>query len=158
VTKLEYTANIAVVVTCIVAVAHVVLDRLPKAPPSYKAGERITDSAGLGFRNAKQTLILFERSTCHFCNESLGFYSRLTSLAHGKGTRIVALTSEDTRINRSFLEAHGVTIDSVVALKDDKLKVFGTPTLILVGNDGTVLSSWVGKLAPEKESEVIGKL
>ena len=158
-TKLEHAANIAVVVACIVAVAHTVLNSIPKAPPqSYKAGEKITDSPGLGLRNAKRTLILFESSTCHFCNESLGFYSRLTNVAHENGTRIVALTYEDTGANQSFLETHGVTIDTVLALRDNKLNVFATPTLILVGNDGRVVSSWVGKLTPEKESEVIGKL
>jgi thioredoxin-related protein len=158
-TKLELAANIAVVLTCVVTLVRTVADKTPKAPPqSYKSGEKIADSPSLDFRDAKRTLVLFESSTCHFCNESLGFYSRLASLAHKNGTRIVALTFEDTGVNKSFLATHGVEPDAVLALKDTKLKVFATPTLILVKNDGTVVASWVGKLPAQKESEVIAKL
>jgi thioredoxin-related protein len=154
--KLEIAANVAVVLTCAVALVRVAI---PKASPrTYELGEKIADGPGLEFRTAKRTLILFERSTCKFCNESLGFYSRLASLARKNGTRVVALTSEDTGANGNFLATNGVTVDAVLALQDNRLKVFATPTLILVKNDGTVVGSWVGKLTEQKESEVVAKL
>jgi len=34
----------------------------------------------------------------------------------------------------------------------------GTPTLILVNNNGIITDSWVGMLSPEKEAEVWTRL
>ncbi|HEX8686998.1 MAG TPA: hypothetical protein VF654_10865, partial [Pyrinomonadaceae bacterium] len=42
------------------------------------------------------------------------------------------------------------------AFKD--LGVRGTPTLLLVNGEGVVTGSWFGKLSPEKEEEVLGRL
>jgi hypothetical protein len=40
----------------------------------------------------------------------------------------------------------------------DALQVTGTPTLILVNEKGEVTHTWIGRLAPEKESEVFRQL
>ncbi len=34
----------------------------------------------------------------------------------------------------------------------------GTPTLILVNREGGVKGVWIGKLTPDKESELVAKL
>ena len=36
-----------------------------------------------------------------------------------------------------------------------KLKISGTPTLMLVDRSGTVLNAWIGMLSPRQELEVI---
>jgi thioredoxin-related protein len=38
------------------------------------------------------------------------------------------------------------------------LGVQGTPTLILVNQDGKVEQSWAGKLPPEQETEVLKRI
>jgi hypothetical protein len=38
------------------------------------------------------------------------------------------------------------------------LKVHGTPVLLLVGYNGVVDRVWIGKLKPERESEVLQSL
>jgi hypothetical protein len=40
----------------------------------------------------------------------------------------------------------------------DSIRVGGTPTLILTNDKGEVTDFWVGKLAPDKEVELINKL
>ncbi|MDQ3750112.1 MAG: hypothetical protein M3367_14050 [Acidobacteriota bacterium] len=40
----------------------------------------------------------------------------------------------------------------------DSLQVDGTPTLLLVNDKGEITNSWIGKLPPNKEAEVINKL
>jgi thioredoxin-related protein len=158
--KVEQVANVAVILTCAFTIIHLAgvggTRRMP--PQTYKPGEKIVDTTRLGLRNAPRTLIMFESSTCRFCNESLGFYSRLSQQARANGVRIVALTPEDVGVNKTFLSAHGVSTDTVAGLKDNRLKVSATPTLILVRSDGTVVNSWVGKIATEKEAEVMATI
>jgi hypothetical protein len=51
-----------------------------------------------------------------------------------------------------------VTVDEVRQDSLDSIGVTGTPTLILVNREGAVDGVWVGKLPPEGETEVLGRL
>lgn len=159
--KLETIVNILVLVTCIVITVHFVSDMFTKnnAPrPPYKAGDKLVDTPDFGFHQAHQTLILFESSRCHFCAASMAFYTTVREAARKVGTRVIALTPEDIAANRTYLESQGVRPDAVASLAANRLAVRATPTLILVRRDGTVIRSWVGKLTPKGESEVIASL
>jgi len=82
------------------------------------------------------------------------FYQHLRGLAQSSGVRMVAVTAEKVDLNRDYLSRNGVTVDSVVSDVDAKVRVAATPTLILVGSDGTILQSWIGKLNPKQEKDV----
>jgi hypothetical protein len=57
-----------------------------------------------------------------------------------------------------YLADLGIAVDDVRQARLTSLGIRGTPTLLLVNKDGVVRSSWVGRLRPEKELEVMARL
>lgn len=60
--------------------------------------------------------------------------------------------------SKKHLDKLGLAAIDVKQASLDSIKVDGTPTLILIDKKGEVISSWVGKLLPNKETEVISRL
>ena len=118
----------------------------------------ITDNPRLGLGSAERTLIMITASTCHFCRESLPFYRTMVTRARRAGARIVAVTAEDPDVNRTYLETAGVPVDAVVSASQADIPIRGTPTLILVTRNGSVMKSWVGKLSGSHEAMLMGML
>jgi hypothetical protein len=56
------------------------------------------------------------------------------------------------------LSGLGVEINEIKQLTPGAIRVQGTPTILLVNNAGVVTEEWLGKLPPEKESEVLSRL
>jgi hypothetical protein len=68
---------------------------------------------------------------------------------------VVALSAEPPSESRGFFEAYGIPIENFAGSSDNGVRVPGTPTLIVVRRDGTVLGSWTGKLSAGLEAEVL---
>jgi len=109
----------------------------------------------------QSTLLLAVRKGCRFCDDSMPFYRRLVALRdqHQIDTELVAVFPD------SEGEAHGVLkdarLDSIVLASGvplSRIKVTGTPTLILVDSRGVVSRAWSGELTPDGEEEVIKAL
>jgi len=60
--------------------------------------------------------------------------------------------------SKKYLDELGVAIEEVKQAKLDSIGVHGTPTLILVDNQGVVMASWVGKLSADGEADVLRRL
>ena len=52
----------------------------------------------------------------------------------------------------------GVSVAEVRQAEFKALKVSGTPTLLLVDNNGIVQHVWIGKLTAAKEKEVLARV
>ena len=157
----ETLVNIALVVTCL-WVMHTVYALPSKSeraqPTSYKTGERLElDYLDNLDESATPTLLLFVRSTCKFCTESMPFYSVLTrdlrSRAIAKRVRVVVITSDDERTASEYLMAHSVAADTIVPNRIPPQKVWATPTVI-VSSRGIVKKEWIGRLDVNGEKEV----
>lgn len=98
------------------------------------------------------------QTSCHFCNESAPFYKRLIEDVKGKDIKLVAVIPTDIEKSRSHLDKLGLTNLDVKQASLNSIQVNGTPTLILIDQKGEIINSWVGKLPPNKEAEVISKL
>jgi hypothetical protein len=88
------------------------------------------------------------------------FYRRLTAVRAGDSgsSRIIAVGPETVEAIKGYFRQHGVPLEAAVTLQPghaSRLKVSGTPTLILVDRNGSVLGVWIGKLKPEAESAVL---
>jgi len=156
--KLDVLANVATVVACCI-VSYVLLTRSAAPPMSsadYKAGEQMDKLRDVDYSQAAQTLVMFVRSSCHFCTESMPFYERVAiSHAHTSGhLHIVALTGEPVETTAKYLADHSVAIDQVVPIDSNGSRFTGTPTLVLVDRNGTVTHAWRGKLNEEREREL----
>ena len=159
--KIELAANVAIIVVAVVLCAVLVKTYLlapkPEAQPQQQSlvGARVSvpevDWGGNG-----RTLLLVLQKGCRFCAESAPFYQRLAREA-GQ-VRLVAVLPQQAEESREYLRELNVPVGEVRQAPFKDLGIRGTPTLLLVNGEGVVTGSWFGKLSPEKEEEVLGRL
>lgn len=136
-------------------------ERAPTLPPELQIGSEVPALPGINFAFAEQarTVLVMVRSTCSYCTESMPFYKRLMERRRASaGTRVVAVSAEPETVTTAYLASHGVSVDQVVSLRDNLLRVPGTPTVIVVRADGQVTSSHVGKLNAAGEEDVLAQI
>ncbi|HEY0084050.1 MAG TPA: hypothetical protein VGB61_14830 [Pyrinomonadaceae bacterium] len=166
--KIELLANVSIIIAALLLVTVLIKRNLPQSPQSAAAASppafRIQPGTKIQLpdvdwgRNG-QTLLLALSEGCRFCSESAGFYQRL---AGEKGMpdnpRLVAVLPQEVSRGQAYLNNLGVAVDDVKQSTLGAIGVSGTPTLILVDSAGIVQESWVGKLPPEREAEVLRRL
>jgi hypothetical protein len=151
-TGLMLVASVALIWASLVSIRGSDTRSNPTRPQSYKEGD-LLEIPGLNLLGS-QTLILFLRSQCQYCTDSMGFYRRLGDAQ--RKTRVVVLGYEPEDVLRTYLDAHAVRVDQTVSVTPKGLKFRGTPTLMLVGPAGIIRRVWFGKLPSlADESEII---
>ncbi|HKQ53675.1 MAG TPA: hypothetical protein VJT74_14970 [Pyrinomonadaceae bacterium] len=163
--RLESLANIAIIVAavllCFVLVKNYLLpDRSKDRPRDLRvpAGTKVS-LPGVDWAGNKRTLLVVLQKGCHFCSESAPFYQRVIRETAGRGdVHLIAVLPQPTDESRKYLDELGVTIDDLKQSELDAVSVGGTPTLILVDNQGVVVNSWVGKLNADNEADVLRRL
>lgn len=166
--KIELLANIAIIVVALllgaVLVKRYLLPQEPAAP-SAASDARIQPGAkvelpGVEWKNGEETLLLVLSDSCRFCTESAGFYQKLAQAKAQQGgrPRLIAVLPQEKSQGQAYLSKLGVAVDDVRQAPLDAIGVRGTPTLLLVDGTGVLKASWVGKLPPDKEAEVLGRL
>jgi thioredoxin-related protein len=160
--KLETAANIAIIVVAILLGAVIIQKYLL---PSSSRPQRMQPVIGkqmnlpdVNWASQPKTLILALSTTCHFCNESAPFYRRLIESVKGKNVKLIAVFPTETEAGRTHFKELGLSDIEVKQSPLANMQVSGTPTLILTDDKGQVTKSWIGKLPPEKETEVINTL
>jgi thioredoxin-related protein len=165
--KLDVTANIAIIVVCIVA--SVILIRREFFPPpspqeaaAAKPGERFDALKAMVPAGADRALVIAVSPLCHFCNESMPFYKQLVDRRNQSrsGVKVIAAgpSAKAREDELKKFQDGGVQPDNVVEANFSSIKVPGTPTVMLVDHDGRVLGVWVGKLEEDREREVLKRL
>lgn len=165
--KIEFLANISIIVVALLLGVVLVKDLLAARPipaggnnlrrpnEAIQVGEKINLPDVDWHRNG-QTLILAISTSCHFCTDSTPFYKRL---AEERGaTRIVAVLPQSPDEGRDYLSKRGVAVDEVRQASLNSLGVTGTPTIITADKEGKAGGVWFGKLPPEKEAEVLNRV
>jgi len=165
--KTELLANIAIIIVAVLLCGVLVKRYLLTGDQSFNDRNAVLRIAAgtkvslpeVDWAKNNRTLLLVLSKDCHFCSESAPFYQRLVRDLEGKdGIRLVAVLPQDVSEGRKYLDGLGVSINEVKQSNLESLGVSGTPTLIMVNSEGAVTDSWVGKLPPDKESEVLGRL
>jgi thioredoxin-related protein len=129
----------------------------------YRTGERLPLNASIDVSKSAQTLLLFLRSTCKFCTESMPFYVRLAAARRTAGTdlRLVVISADPPQVLAAYLAEFQLRVDQAVTLAPAELAQFrvrGTPTLVLTDRSGTVRRVWIGKLQQPAESELLASI
>jgi len=161
---IEVTTNIAIILVAILLGVVLVKNYLlsepkpdPSAPPTVPVGTQMS-LQDVNWGAKKRTLLMALSDTCRFCTESAGFYKKLAQeRAKSNDVRIIAVLPQDVSAGQAYLNKLGVSVDEVRQSSLDAVGVKATPTLILVDDKGVVTASWVGKLPPDKENEVINR-
>lgn len=125
--------------------------------PESPVGKTIT-LENINWKENKKTLVLYVSTTCRYCTESSSFYQRLVQENSARGVPIVAVMPQPIEEATAYLKANNVNIWQVYNSSLESIGVRATPTLLLVDENGVVVESWRGKLAENKEAEVISKL
>ena len=157
--RLELIANIAIIIVAI-ALGVVLVKKYVRVQPTTvdsntSANEpRVVEKINLpGIDWSKRaTLVLAISTSCHFCTESAPFYRDLAQ-AHN-GIRLMAVLPQPIEVGKHYLDTLGVQVDEVLQAPLNEINVKGTPTLLLVNREGTVVGKWVGRLPAEKEAQV----
>lgn len=170
---LSTTADVAIVVLALAVVTQVgfqIRDRLqpprqpaPRAatpPPDYLPGDKLPEGVDVTLEKADYTLLMFLSSTCGYCTASMPFYGKLSEARSNSSVpvRLTAVSGEPREVLVDYLAQHNVAVDAMVGLSSNdfrRMKVRGTPTLILATREGVIRKVWIGRLGPEQEAEVL---
>ena len=154
----------AILVACCLVVAGLALERRfggdlgGQPPPLYEPGDTADVFDEIAYGDSDRTALLYVRSTCSYCTDSMPFYqtvttARTTARAHSSASvSLVAVSMEPAEVTRNYLAEHGVEVDRIVS---EDVRSVPTPTLVIVDSEGVVEQSWTGLLRPDAEDEVI---
>jgi len=161
--KIEVGANVAIIAIALLLGTVLVRRYLPTQPPPpgpaasapIRPGAKLS-LPGVDWSRSERTLLMVLSTNCGFCTESVPFYQRLAR--ERGGARLVAVMPQPIGEAQKYLGEHSIAVDEVRQAAPNAVGVRGTPTLIMLDGTGSVLETWVGKLPPEKESEVLKRL
>src|SRR6185295_19263171 len=157
--RFESVTNIAILIAALIASVVLVRNYLlsgpgRRLPPQVAVGETfaLTDVDWKGNGN---TLVLALAPGCDSCSESAPFYRRLMAELAAQRIHVTAVLPESVEESREYLRNLNVEIGDVRQGSFELLKIRGTPTLILVDEQGVVRNVWLGRFPPDKEQQVI---
>jgi thioredoxin-related protein len=161
--RLDTIANVATIVTSVILCVFLFsrYHDLPSTPSQirsaipYKPGDRMDAIHDVGYESTA-TVLLFVRSDCRFCTESMPFYKQLTSLDDRKEkfVRVVAISSDSNDQLATYLALYGLDLDQAVGAQRST-KITATPTLVIVDQDGVVAGCWRGLLPQDQQHKVL---
>lgn len=157
--KVELVANIGIVIVALLAAVLFVrnyLGRSPK-PQTISIGSKVK-LKDVNWRANRKTLVLALSTNCHFCTESAPFYRQLVKTAASQNVRTLAVFPQSLTEATSYLAAEAVKVDFVQQSPLPDIQVSGTPTVLLVNENGEVKAVWVGKLPAEREKDLLDRL
>jgi hypothetical protein len=165
--RLEKVTNVAIILACLFLIGNLARNYYisrrpnPQILPDIQKGRVVKlPGAEPTVQHAGPTLVLALSKNCRFCQESVGFYQKLTAFKNSspQGLRLVAVLPEKQEEAASYLKEQGIGVDEVVSMPVSKLGVRGTPTLLLLDGQSKLEEAWVGKLNDSQEAQVIDRL
>jgi hypothetical protein len=165
--RLEKATNIAIIIACLFLVGsllrnYYISKELPPQLPQIQKGTVINlpvPNWGEG-QTAVPTLVMVLSKECHFCNDSIPFYQKLTAVKNStlQRLRLVAVLPDKQEDAEAYLNGNGIGVDAVLSMPVTNLGVQGTPTLLLLDAQNRMEEIWVGKMDESGESQVIERL
>lgn len=161
--KIEIASNVAIIVVALLF-AGVLVNRFffsSSLKPAVAESEEIKDGTKLSlpdvdWSKSNKNLVLILSTSCHFCTESTPFYQRLSQQKAQRGdVKLIAVFPQGIEESQRYLRERNISVDEVRQTSLNTINVKGTPTLVLVDRNGAVVQSWIGKLLPEKETQLV---
>lgn len=121
-------------------------------PEVFPVGSELPAAYPRSAASSGQVLLAF-RSDCHYCIESIPFYTKLATYCQEVGIDFRVLTLESPEAVRAALQAGDQGQLDVVRLSHFDFR--GTPALVLADSQNYVVGSWLGWLSPRLEEKVI---
>jgi hypothetical protein len=158
----EVGSNIAILIVCAL-IAYVAITRfiLPKPHDNSISGPTVGSKLNIpefDLGQKKQGIVLAISTQCHFCTESMPFYSQLVASAQARGTAVIAVLPQAIDESHVYLNAHGLNIQNIKQMQLDRIGVSATPTILLIRGAGLIEGVWVGKLPATSQAEVLARI
>lgn len=158
--NIELTTQVIIAVAVVIAAAALVKRTFFTGQasnlPRISAGERL-NTPDVNWKQNKQSLVFFLKKDCAYCTSSAPFYRQLIEDASKRNVKAVAILPNSFDEARKYLTYLELPIEEVHIGPLAAYKVTGTPTVLLVDDQGMVKSSWFGAV-PEREKEMRDKL
>ncbi len=170
--SLRIAANIALIFASIAVVANNSIEMYYRFRPAaaqprattaprpervpFQPGIKAPVVPGVDYRKSDRTMVMFLSTHCKYCEMSVPFYRELSgSLASKKGARrLVAVFPQTAEEVKAFIDKEKLAVETVAVPDLDTFGIGGTPTLLLVARDGTVIRSWVGAPQPQVKEAI----
>lgn len=162
--KFRQYLEIATNITVIVAVVGVGLlfywSRASTKPMAPAIGTALPALPNYRWADHEETLVLAMRKGCHFCEDSMPFYRRLTEMAEsGKIVpHLIAVLPDNSDTTTNLLRTQHLDIDHISSFNLSLLKIRGTPALLLVNAQGRVKHVWMGELQSADQSTLLQEI
>ncbi len=154
---MEQAVNIAIIVLAVVLAGMFIRNYLPaksNVRQTISIGNRL-DVQPVNWGSSSKNIVLVLSTTCKYCKASAGFYQRLARECEDRHIRTIALFPQTVEQSRAYLESEGVRVTEIWQAEPGKLKVQGTPTVLLVDNNCVVQHVWTGKLPANQEKDLL---
>lgn len=142
-------------------VAFVVISNYaqPRSEPValLKPGDTLDFIRTLGTSAAHGKRLLFVlKEGCPYCEGSAPLYKELAQLESSGLTEVkmIAVFEEPVDVARKLLSAEDIRMEVMGAVSLDRLRIAGTPTLILIDERDRVVRIWEGLLSRKAEQEI----
>jgi thioredoxin-related protein len=164
--RIELITNVSIIIVAVLLTALAIRSFLSdrsadahKPPPDIiKPGMKFL-LPGVDWSKKDSHLVLVLQKGCHFCSESAPFYRRLVEgLANRTDLELIAALPQNAADAQQYLNEIQVPVVEVRQANMATIKVYATPTILLVDKTGMVTDLWRGKLQPDKELEVLNRL
>jgi thiol-disulfide isomerase/thioredoxin len=148
---------VAVAVLSILAVMVFLKPSVPTLSLGLERGKAFGQVSGVDYRSHKQTLLIALNTNCSYCQESVPLYRKLLE-ANPRGSEslhIIALFPNKAEEVAKYMKDNRLIVDSVPGVDFKSLRIAGTPTMILLSNNGEVKDFWTGKLTDRESDDFI---
>ena len=159
---LEVGTNVAVLLVALLVLGNFAWVHFAEKPAlGIQAGLRKGDAfpiiPGVAYDKSSQTLVLAMSSKCEHCNESIPFFRQLleANLEKSDGTRIVAVFPERPEEVWRYISEQQLSVNTIPGINFKALNLPGTPSAVLISNEGKVLNFWIGKPSKDAEKEML---
>lgn len=129
----------------------------PAAPKTPVVGSKIS-AVDVDWSKNKKNVLLVLQVGCRFCSESAEFYQTMIEQTKNQGVSVLAVFPQSREEARTYLDTLQLSNLNTKQAAINNLDVSGTPTLIIADDKGQITNVWLGKLPPEKQTEVLSLL
>lgn len=162
--KLEIVANVLIIIVTI-AIAVVIVKGYLFSSNHAGQAQNFKNMLGttlvvpnINWKENDKNLLIVLKQGCPFCAESAGFYQKLISETNKNNVRVIAVLPQDIKESKKYLNELNIPIQEIRQSSLESINVSGVPTLALIDKNGVVTNTWIGKLTPEEELNVIKTL
>lgn len=159
---LEVITNIAVLLVALLllgnfAWVHLAKQPVPRVEGGLRKGDAFSLLPGVDYGKSSRTLVIALSSNCERCNESLPFFKQLlqTSVGRSDAARVVAIFPETREEVWRYIYEQQLTVNAIPGINYRALNLPGTPSAVLISNEGRVLNFWIGKPSKDSEKEIM---